>query len=110
MTTKQIRVLIEPYHTLVTSMNYSPCQMNLDLGEWNHAAAMRHAHWMCHQVLDKIDLLDQLADINGLMFPEELSEHEKVQRWIGWIQGLMACGGHFTVNEEREHVRKAKAS
>lgn len=48
-----------------------------------------HVRWMCDEV-------DHMYDREG--------ETEKVQRWLGFIQGVMWATGLYTIDELRGHV------
>lgn len=48
-----------------------------------------HLRWMCQTALKELDC-----------WPDD-----KASRWLGFIQGVMACRGYVTVAGEREHSR-----
>lgn len=49
-----------------------------------------HCYWMLTQIGDMLD-----AD-----------EVEKAMRWLGFVQGCLWYGGHFTIDEMRKHNRE----
>lgn len=48
-----------------------------------------HLRWMCQTALKELSC-----------WPDD-----KASRWLGFIQGVMACRGYLTVAGEREHSR-----
>ena len=36
-----------------------------------------------------------------------IEELDKLNRWLGFVQGALWCGGVYTIDEMREHVREA---
>lgn len=54
--------------------------------------AGNHAYWMCGRTKQFID------------------EHrlDKSLRWVGFIQGVLYCQGIFSIEQLKDHTRKAK--
>lgn len=48
-----------------------------------------HLRWMCSELREKIDI-----------FPTD-----KISRWVGFIQGVLAAAGELDVMEERDRTR-----
>lgn len=51
--------------------------------------AVKHANWMAHEMLERIE--------------EGEASEGKVNRWLGFIQGVLWSAGLFTIDEMREH-------
>lgn len=51
--------------------------------------AVKHANWMLHELLERLEA--------GHM------DEGKVNRWLGFIQGVLWSMGLFTIDEMREH-------
>lgn len=58
-----------------------------------HGDAMRHAHWMCSE-LSRMAL--------------DPANRDKVNRWLGFVQGVLWVTGLYSINEMREHNRDPK--
>ncbi len=48
-----------------------------------------HLSWMCREILEKIDVMPV----------------DKIGRWVGFFQGVMAASGALDVDAERERTR-----
>jgi len=95
MTEKQVRQVIERYRTYLSLAGDEPQVANFDLPP-TRGEAIRHMLHMC----DQMDaLLDEAA---GLDDNAELA-WEKVNRWLGFMQGTLWSMGTFTLNEMRGH-------
>ena len=58
------------------------------------ADAMRHAHWMC------VELARMALDP---------ANRDKVNRWLGFAQGVLWVTGLYSIDEMREHNRDPKS-
>jgi hypothetical protein len=59
---------------------------------------MQHLLWMCNTVDHFIDSSIGIPNVPG-------NDWEKMNRWFGFIQGVLWCEGFFTIDEMREHSR-----
>ena len=59
---------------------------------------LEHVRWMCRELPPMMDAIWEAEMI-------DLTEVEKVHRWLGFIQGVLFSEGVFTIDEMREHNR-----
>lgn len=52
--------------------------------------SMENLAWMCDEIIRKSDQLP----------------YDKLNRWIGFVQGVLACQGFMSVAEERARTRE----
>lgn len=52
--------------------------------------SMENLAWMCDEIIRKSDQLPS----------------DKLNRWIGFVQGVLACRGFMSVAEERDRTRE----
>jgi len=77
MTADQARQLAQIYINHLTARKVPALQ---------EGGQLAHAHWMCLEVLR--------------------IEPEKVNRWLGFIQGVLWCEGEFTIDQLRDQTRE----
>jgi len=66
---------------------------------WNDGPTLRHAAWMVEEMIEHIE--------ENLQWNAQ-PDLPKVNRWIGFIQGVMWMSGFRTVDELRNDVIEAK--
>lgn len=66
---------------------YPPKRMDTEAFFGDRNTVMGHAMWMCQAALD---------------FVKE-GQVEKANLWLGFVQGLLFCVGHYTIDEMRAH-------
>lgn len=66
--------------------------------------SLQHAAWMVEESLGTLELSQKWET---LFTQEDLT---KVNRWIGFIQGVFWKEGIYTINDLRAHVIEAKAA
>lgn len=82
MTKEQILQVVDDYNSLLHPMA-------APIDEQNGGTQLQHARWMCQQI------------------PTFLKENkmEKVNRWLGFVQGILWTNGLFSITQMREHNR-----
>lgn len=85
---RKVLELIDLYGSMLDSRGIEPIAYDLDAGSPEASEALSHCRWM----LERMELMAR-----G-------NETHKLDRWLGFIQGVMWMCGHYTVNELREHV------
>lgn len=66
---------------------YPPKRMDTEAFFGDRNTIMAHAMWMCEE---------------ALVFIRE-ERFEKANLWLGFVQGLLFCVGHYTIDEMRAH-------
>lgn len=67
---------------------YPPKRMDTEGFFGDRPTVMGHVMWMCSKALQWV----------------ESEDFEKAHRWLGFIQGVLFCVGHYTIDEMRSHV------
>lgn len=66
--------------------SYPPKRMDTEQFFGDRTTVMAHAMWMCQEALEFFS-----------------SDPDKAHRWLGFIQGIMFCVGHYSIDEMRAH-------
>ena len=64
-----------------------------------HGKPLQHTKWMCYEVEKMVDELELISECVR-------KDYSKINRWLGFIQGVLYCDGVYTIDEMREHNRK----
>jgi hypothetical protein len=51
---------------------------------------LSHVRWMCRRISEMVD---------------EQAPYEKIQRWLGFVQGVLYADGIYGIDDLRRHVR-----
>ncbi len=94
MDVDQARQVVQQYRTYLSLVGDEPQTANFDLPP-TRGEAIRHMLSMCDQ-------MDQMLDSYGSEAGSE-KDWEKVNHWLGFMQGVFWAQGSFTLNELREH-------
>lgn len=88
MTRDQHLAVLRLYAEKFEKWSRERCAGNFD-GVPGMGRAVKHANWMVHEMLRQLE--------------EDAMSAEKVNRWLGFVQGVMWSAGLFTIDEMREH-------
>ncbi len=69
--------------------SYPPKRMDTEGFFGDRQTVMAHVMWMCSTALKEL---------------EENNDRDKANRWLGFIQGVLFCVGHYTIDEMRAHT------
>lgn len=86
MTHDHIKQVLDLYDSRLA--NLEPCR---DDNRGSALKQLAHARWMCQEMKLMIDRGE--AD-------------DKLNRWLGFVQGVLYAHGIFSINEMREHNRQ----
>jgi len=86
MTYRQIKEVVGLYRDKVNGLSIQ------------HDGALQHVLWMC----DKIDeMIDEIESISECV----RKDFSKINRWLGFIQGVLYTCNIYTIDQMREHNR-----
>lgn len=104
MNAAQMRDVIKKYRAYLSLAGDKAEVANFDLPP-TRGEAIRHMLSMCDQMEKFLDDFEkELQDLKmGYGEPGLIPVWDKVNRWIGFMQGVLWDHGSFTLNEMRKH-------
>lgn len=87
MTPFQILDVVKKYDEILENKWVAASKINDDCKDITDSEMLMHVRWMCQQIPNLI----------------ELDKMEKVNRWIGFIQGVLWSQKIFSILEMKEH-------
>lgn len=102
MTPQKVIEVLGRYTFMLEGNGYAPARSDpnsrISLSNPNDKHRLLcHLAWMCHEA--KRFLIDSMEQYPG----GTQSKIEKAMRWLGYIQGCLACLDLYTVEELRRH-------
>lgn len=76
-----------------------PAQKALTNRVLNRAQRLSHCRWMCRTM---VVMLGAAQQTDAGVQPSEV---EKANRWLGFVQGILASENYYTIDEMRTHTR-----
>ncbi len=89
MTEPQLLAVLEQYDGLLAAMGVEAIEHDHTLTCQSEAAALQHVRSM-------------IPTMRGFVAE---GDQRRVDRWLGWAQGVLWVAGVFTLAEERDHNR-----
>ncbi len=86
MTVEHILSVLSMYNQMILDDGHS---LKCDNAAANERSRLSHCRWMCQQA-------------SGFTAPEDFG---KLNRWLGFVQGVLWCYGFCTIAEMRSHNR-----
>jgi hypothetical protein len=104
MTTDKMQGLLDLYWEALDEMDISPISAP-DYEEF--VDGEREPRWDTQEALEYV-----MAMLQGMreMLDEGSENHEKLNRWLGFVQGVLWVEGVYTLSEMRRHNRSESSS
>ena len=107
MNIAQIRQVIKEYRTYLGQSHLfgdSPQQTDHHLAP-TRGEALRHLLSMCDRMEEFANATETAIKTGEPLFNQSCQEWDKLNRWLGFMQGTLWSQGVFTLSELRAHNR-----
>jgi hypothetical protein len=103
MTTDKMRQTIEKYISNLKQSGIEPVRHSYDTLSTSYPMQLQHCHWMLERMQEMVEQSE-----NPYMFDTE-KELQKVNRWLGFIQGVFWSQSIYTIEQLKGDNRNAPA-